>query len=134
LEHTADFFFRSYGVSLGECYANAAKAMSYAIVDPKTIGFSVKKTLALEGDLVSLMHDWLGELLFLFDVEGLIFREYLVSVEGGGETYALNAVMDGERFDRGKHVVGAAIKAVTYHGLRVEKQGGYWVAEVLCDI
>ncbi len=135
LEHTADLFFRSYGKSLSECYVNAARAMSAAIVDLKTIYPSDKREISLEAkDLPNLMHDWLDQLLFLFDTEGLIFRDYEVSVASEGGKYSLKAKATGEPFDRRKHVILTAIKAITYHDLKVEEQDGVWTAEVLCDI
>jgi SHS2 domain-containing protein len=135
LEHTADLFFRSYGRSLGECYANAARAMFSAMVDPDSINPAVKKTFLLEAnDLPVLMHDYLSEILFLFETEGLVFRVFEVSVEKKGAVYKLSATLSGEKFNKKKHVILTDIKAVTYHGLLVEKRDDQWVAEVLCDI
>ncbi|MFZ2455989.1 MAG: archease [Candidatus Altiarchaeia archaeon] len=135
LEHTADLFFRSNGKTLGECYANAARAMFSAMFDPSSIDPAVKKTLLLEAnDLPTLMHDYLSEVLFLFETESLVFRDFVVSVEQKGAAYKLSAILCGERFNKKKHIVLTDIKAVTYHDLKVEEKGGIWVAEVLCDI
>jgi SHS2 domain-containing protein len=135
LEHTADLFFRSYGKSLGECYGNAARAMFSAILDPDSIDPAVKKTFLLEGnDLPVLMHDYLSEILFLFETEGLVFSVFEVSVEKKGAVYNLSATLSGEKFNKKKHIVLTDIKAVTYHDLKVEKREDQWVAEVLCDI
>jgi SHS2 domain-containing protein len=135
LEHTADLFFRSCGKTPGECYANAARAMFSAMVDANSIDPTVKKTLVLEAnDLPALMHDYLSEILFLFETEGLVFRDFDVSVEKKGPVYKLSAVLTGEKFNKKKHIILTDIKAVTYHDLKVEERDGQWVAEVLCDI
>jgi len=135
LEHTADLFFRSYGKTPGECYANAARAMFSAMIDPDSIDPNVNKTFLLEAnDLPALMHDYLSEILFLFETEGLVFGDFVVSVEQKGAMYKLSAVLSGEKFNKKKHIVLTDIKAVTYHDLVVEERSGQWVAEVLCDI
>jgi SHS2 domain-containing protein len=135
LEHTADLFFRSYGKTPGECYANAGRAMFSAMIDSRSIDPSFKKVFLLEAEnLPALMHDYLSEVLFLFETEGLVFRDFDVSVEQKGAVYTLSATLSGEKFNKKKHIVLTDIKAVTYHDLKVEKIGGNWVAEVLCDI
>ena len=40
----------------------------------------------------------------------------------------------GEPLDRSRHELSHEVKAITYHGLRVEKQDGKWLAEVIVDI
>jgi SHS2 domain-containing protein len=39
----------------------------------------------------------------------------------------------GERFSAETHEVGIAVKAVTYHMMSVENQGGEWVVRVVFD-
>jgi len=135
LEHTADLFFRSYGKSLSECYGNAARAMFSAMIDLHSVDLVIKRTVLLEAnDLPALMHDYLSEILFLFETEGLVFRDFDVSVEKKGAVYKLSSVLSGEKFNKKKHIVLTDIKAVTYHDLNVEEIGEKWVAEVLCDI
>jgi len=135
LEHTADLFFRSYGKNLGECYTNAARAMFSALVDSHSVDPVIKRTLFLEAnDLPALMHDYLSEILFLFETEGMVFRDFDVSVEQKGAINKLSATLSGEKFNKKKHIILTDIKAVTYHDLKVEEQKGQWVAEVLCDI
>ncbi len=135
LEHTADLFFRSYGKSPGECFGNAARAMFSAMIDLDSVKPLLKKTIRLEsGDLPALLHDFLSEALFFFGTEGLVFRIFDVRIEEKDGRYRLFASLAGEKFDRKKHVMLTDVKAVTYHGLKVEERKGLWVAEVLCDI
>jgi len=75
--------------------------------------------------------DWLAELLFLHDVELLLFKEF--SVESVGED-GLKAVVKGERFDEGIHVIKTAVKAVTHHQIRVQQEQGGWRAQVIFDL
>lgn len=134
LEHTADLKFRSYGETLDICFMNAAKALFSSILDLDSVAVKSEREVELESDsLETLLHDFLSEILFLFETGGLVFKEFIVSIEDG-EGYKLSAKLRGERFNPRKHAVTTEIKAVTYHGMRVEKRGGEWIAEVLCDI
>ena len=120
---------------MGECYGNAARAMFSAMIDSHSVDPVIKRTILLEAnDLPALMHDYLSEILFLFETEGLVFRDFEVSVKKKGAVYKLSATLSGEKFNKKKHIILTDIKAVTYHDLKVEKRDGQWVAEVLSDI
>ncbi len=134
LEHTADLKFRSYGNSLSECFINCAKAFTHSLVDLDSIEKDKKRELKVEGDeLDLLLHDFLSELLFLFETETLLFSEYDIEVVGDGG-FILKATVWGEVYDPGRHMLKTEIKAVTLHDLYVKKIKGRWVAQVLCDI
>ena len=47
---------------------------------------------------------------------------------------ACEATAQGETLDERRHVLEHEVKAITYHGLRVEKTNGDWIAEVILDI
>ena len=36
--------------------------------------------------------------------------------------------------DRDRHILDHEVKAITYHGLKVEQNDGGWLAEVIVDI
>ncbi|MBI5908014.1 MAG: archease, partial [Burkholderiales bacterium] len=40
----------------------------------------------------------------------------------------------GEPLDRERHVLSHEVKAITYHGLRVEQTADSWMAELIVDI
>jgi SHS2 domain-containing protein len=46
----------------------------------------------------------------------------------------VQAIVRGERFDSARHRLEHELKAITYHGLKVEQTGDGWVAEVVLDI
>ena len=134
LEHTADLKFRSYGKTLEVCFTNAAKALFSSILDLDSVAVESERGIELESDsLETLLHDFLSEILFLFETEDLVFKEFIVSIREG-EGYTLSAKLRGERFNPRNHAVTTEVKAVTYHELRVEKKDDGWIAEVLCDI
>jgi len=134
LEHIADLRFIAYGKSLDDCFQNSAKAMFSAISDLKSIEEKDLKKIALEAEnLEILLHDFLSELLFLFETKGLLFKEFNVSIDRN-KRYRLKAGLKGEKFNPKKHEIKTEIKAVTYHEMLIEKRNKGWVAEVLCDI
>lgn len=135
LEHTADLRFRSYGATIGECFSNSARAMFNAIIDPSTVRDTAVEAVRLEaGTLEMLLHDWLSEILYLFETSDHVYSDFESKVTGIEGAYVLEGKLIGEPFDLNRHGILASVKAVTYHGILVEERDGTWVAEVLCDV
>ena len=82
------------------------------------------------GDDAAMLRDWLAEVLVVFEVDGVVGREFPVAIGPDGLTGAVR----GTRFDPARHSRGLEVKAVTYHGLRVEAVPGGWCAAVLLDV
>ncbi|RLI88510.1 MAG: archease [Candidatus Altiarchaeales archaeon] len=134
LEHIADLKFRSYGKTLDACFENAAKAMFSSILDLNSVIVKTERKIEIKSDsLETLLHDFLSEILFLFETEDLVFGEFHVSIKKN-EGYQISAKLKGEKFNPKRHVIMTDIKAVTYHEMRIEKKDGEWVVDVLCDI
>jgi SHS2 domain-containing protein len=88
-------------------------------------------TLEIEGDRRDdLLFDWLAELLYTFDARRLLLSEFRVRVGDRG----LEATARGEPFDPDRHELDVEVKAITYHGLKVEREGDRWLAEVIVDL
>ena len=132
LEHTADAGIIARGRTLAAAFAGAAEGMYALMVDPETVSEREEREVVVSAsDRESLLVQWLLELLFLTETEGLLFRRFEVSV--AGET-SLKARACGERFNADRHPTGVAVKAVAHHLLSVaESDGGYRV-QVLFDI
>jgi SHS2 domain-containing protein len=132
LDHTADTGLIVYGKTLPSLFENAGRGFFDLITDLKKVRSRVERRIELKGEsLERLMVDWLAELLFLHEVELLLFKEF--SVESVGED-GLKAVVKGERFDEGIHVIKTAVKAVTHHQIRVQQEHGGWRAQVIFDL
>ena len=79
---TADIGFYAYGKSLEEAYENAGLAMFNVITDIKKVKKQESKEFEIVSeDLVSLLYDYLEELLFLQDTEFLFFSDFKVNIE-----------------------------------------------------
>jgi SHS2 domain-containing protein len=64
-------------------------------------------------------------------VEYLLFREF--KIESVGED-GLRAMVRGEPFQKGVHVIKTEVKAVTYHQIEVRKENGRWRAQIIFDL
>ncbi len=131
-EHTADLGLRVRAADLNALFAEAAAALFTAIVDDLATVQAVQKVeVALSGEeLDFLLFDWLKELLYHFDAEHLLFSRFEVKVTKG----RLTGTAWGEPLDPERHALTHEVKAITYHGLKVERTGARWLAEVIVDI
>jgi SHS2 domain-containing protein len=130
--HTADVGLRVQSPDLNTLFAEAGQAFFSVIIENLS---DVKPRNRVEfhiagQDLAYLLADWLNELLFAFESRRLLLREFEVSVGHDG----LQAVAQGETVDEARHTLDHEVKAVTYHGLKVEQTDAGWLAEVVLDI
>ena len=131
-EHTADLGLRVRAADLDTLFAEAAQALFTAIVDNLDAVRPLQRVdVSLTGtDREYLLFDWLKALLYRFDAEHLVFGRFEVRVSADG----LTGTAWGEPLDPDRHELGHEVKAITYHGLRVEPEAGGWLAEVIVDI
>ena len=119
IDHTADVLIDARAPDLSGLFAEAAAALFEVICDPALLGNSYTATVRAEADAVEdLMHDWLGELLFLHETEDVLLRGFDVRL---GER-TLEALVTGEKIDRSRHTLRTEVKAVTYHMLEVNRE------------
>jgi SHS2 domain-containing protein len=92
----------------------------------------IERPITLRGEsLDRLIVDWLNELLYLHDVEDLLFKGF--NVKSVGED-GLKATVKGEPFQEGVHVIKTGVKAVTYHQIEVRQENGHWRAQIVIDL
>ena len=131
-DHTADLGLRARAATLGELFAEMATALFAAIVDDlRSVRPELRVDVVVEGtDQAYLLFDWLRELLYRHDAEHMLFSRFEVEETATG----VKGCAWGEVIDPARHVLAHEVKAITYHGLRVEREGDGWVAEVIVDI
>ena len=132
LDHTADIGLIVYGKDLKSLFQNAGEGFFDLITDLRTVRARVERRIELGGEsLERLMVDWLTGLLYLHDVEVLLFKEF--TVESVGED-GLKAVVKGEPFQEKIHVIKTEVKAVTYHQIKVQQEQGGWKTQIIFDL
>ena len=132
IDISGDAGIRAYGNTLDDLFRNAATGMYSLITDlggieEKRDLFIKAKCHSLDGLLVS----WLNELIFNFDTYGFIGKTIEITALHDNR---LASKLSGEDFDPERHERRLLIKAATYHQLKIEKKGEYWVANVIFDI
>jgi SHS2 domain-containing protein len=134
IDHTADIGFKVYGRTLKEVFENAARGMFALITDPKKV--SAKKEFKVEveaEDRETLLVEWLNELIYLFEVEHVVLKDF--EITAWDEEHFLKGKARGEPIDEKLHEIGSAIKACSYHMLKVEPVDHKgWMAQVICDV
>jgi SHS2 domain-containing protein len=134
LDHTADAGFRARARSLEELFQVAAHAFYDLMVDRATVEEREHRDVVVDApELDDLLVVWLSELLFLFETEGFLGRSAQVSLERGAG-WTLHGRIAGEGLDPDRHEVQLVYKAVTYHGLKVERLEDGWEAQVIFDV
>lgn len=133
--HIADAKFRAYGSTLEEVFENAAIAMFNVMINTSGLGMSESRDIEVESpDIKGLLVEWLSELLYLFEVDEIIFSEFnIISIEKTGDVFLLKGKASGEPIDLSRHNFDTQVKAVTFHDLEVEsdKTGRFWVQVVV---
>ncbi len=131
IEVEADIGFEVWSETIEGLFREAALALYHIMVDVSKVEPVTSREVKLEAsDLSMLLHSWLSELLFITDVEGLVFSEFDVKIEDN----RLEAVCRGEEINPEKHSPKTEVKAITYHRLSVKKENGTWRATVIVDL
>ncbi len=137
-DHTADIGCEIFGKTRKELFVNAVAALFDIMLEQKADGENTvttileKKSLVIEGnDLEDLLINFLREVLYLFNGEKWVVAGCeLVELT----TKHIVAQLTGEPYNPQKHEMKTEIKAVTYHGLSVEKVQSGWKARVIFDV
>ncbi len=132
LDHTADIGIIVHGKNLKGLFENAGAAFFHLLTDLRKVRGRIERRVDIRGEsLDRLMVDWLSELLYLHDVEHLLFKEFRVeSVSENG----LKGIVKGEPFQEGVHAIKTEVKAVTYHQIEVRQENGGWKAQIILDL
>ncbi len=135
LDHTADIKVEVWGETLEEAFRNAGIAFYDIILDVEKAEKEEKRRIAVEGfDLESLLFNWIDKLIFLFEVEMQVYKDFDIRISKIQDIYRLNAVGYGEKYNRGKHDYKVHVKAMTYHEMEILKLDGKYIIRFIVDI
>lgn len=130
VEHTADVGIRAWAGSLEDLFTE----VTYGLLDiAGTRGETAEQDVAVDleaPDLGALLVDWLSEVLYLQDGRDAVIQK--VAIDEVRDGRVRGRVSIGPRGDA--VLQGTAVKAITYHQLRVEKTDSGWEATVYVDV
>jgi len=132
LEHTADIGIRVKSPSLEGLFKNAGLAIAGISVEKQKIQNPEKHKIVITqkaANIEELLINWLNELLSSSAAEALIFED--IQINQINEKF-VDAIAIGT--DIRNYKTNLEIKAATYHQLKVQKTGSYWLAEVIFDV
>ena len=134
-DYTGDLGIHLYAESLDQLFEAAAAAVTSSICDVSLVESRREASVALAGPSIDLLFvDWLDELLYRFETQGLLVKSSSVTITRPPDGYQLIATLSGDQYDHGRHRVKTLIKAVTYHRLSVIETAAGWQATVVLDV
>jgi len=108
----------AYGKSLAEAFANAAYGLFSLIVEPNKVKEKESRKVTVQAqDAEGLLFNWINELIYIFEVERLLFKSFDITEFTG---QSLEATCWGEKHDPSRHQLKTGVKSATYHMLKVD--------------
>lgn len=126
----ADIAFEAYGKTFDEAIENAGTALTEVMADPKKLASTEKKKIAVYGKTEQdLLYNFLEELVYIKDVDGILFKKFNSKISQGKL----------EVFCKGGKIKGAQglrndVKAITMHMFGIKNEKGKIIATVVVDI
>lgn len=116
VEHTADLALRIWGEDFHALMVNAARGVSDLMAaEPVNDRSGIERSVSLEAiDAESLLVEWLSELVFLADAEGIVFQEFFIQK-------LTSTHLNGVLRRGGKGNLRRVVKAVTFHNLAIQR-------------
>jgi SHS2 domain-containing protein len=132
IDHTADIGIVAYGADIKQVFANAALGLFNLMADLDNLKEDVKREIELSAeDVEVLLVEWLNELIYISEVEHIIFKRFEINELSNTQ---LKATCFGEKIKPGQHRLKREIKAATYHMLRLDKEDGGYKVQIIFDI
>jgi len=130
LSHTADIRMRVAAPTLPLLFSDAFLALMQTLYGKDRMGGETR-TVQLEAEYTeTLLLDFLSEVLFIGEVDGMVFASADVTTNGR----TLVAMLDGEPFDRSRHSEGTEVKGISYSGLAIGKDANGYMVDILFDV
>ena len=132
----ADVAFEATGENLAELFVAAGDATINTMIGSVDgiLAKTSRKIQLSNSELDLLLFDFLQELIYYKDADGLLLRVPQVEIEEQGGEFKLIATGFGEEIDPTRHEQRADVKAVTLHQFKLEQTSEGWRCFVILDI
>ena len=134
----ADIAFDAWGDTLEELFSGAAEATMQVMVEDLTAVRPLETVdcSLVQDDVEMLLFDFLNELIFYKDARRLLLLPAQIRIaelkDGAG--YQLQASLQGEEIEVGRHQLNTDVKAVTMLRFSVARVAQGWRATVVLDV
>ncbi|MCX6683779.1 MAG: archease [Methanoregula sp.] len=130
ISHTADVKIRARAPTLEALFSETFKALMQVMYGATRSGGIVREITVESPDNESLLADFLSEVLFVSEVEGLVFADARISMNGS----RLTAELTGEPFDPVRHSGGSEVKGISYSGLSISHDANGYMLDIIFDV
>ena len=136
LEHTADIKVEAWGETLEEAFEAAGMAFTDIFIEREKVEKRIMKEIMVGGfDLMSLLFNWIEELILIFELEDLVFNDFNVNISRDTDgSYQIMAMGFGEKYERKKHGYKVHVKAMTYHEMEILPGKKRYIIRYVVDI
>ncbi len=132
IEHAADIGIEARADSLEELLEALAEGLAELVCPPATVSPRQTRPLAVTAEDAEVATvDFLNALLRLIQVDHFMVARVRVQQAAAG---AVSAEVAGELYEASRHEWAREVKAVTYHRLKVAREGDRWSGRVICDL
>jgi protein archease len=132
LEHTSDIGILARGSNREEALIAASHGLVSILGNPTEFRASEERYFKAPGpDEDAQIVNWLNEILFFFDTEGMVFVQFAIDSWTSSE---ITGRAKGERFDIDRHELRTGVKAVTYHQFQSHAVEKGWEIRVFVDV
>jgi len=130
VSHTADVKIRARAPTLEALFSDTCDALMQVMYGTFRKGSITKEITVDAADTESLLLDFLSEILFISETEGIVFSKATVHIDG----LHLHAVLEAEPFDRLRHAQGTEVKGISYSGLAIRHDANGYMLDILFDV
>ncbi len=129
IPHTADVKIRVHAPTKNQLFSETFSALMQVMYGQDRKGGQKKEIVLSAEDDEKLLWDFLSEVLFISEVESLVFSGAEVTIHD----HSLAASLDGEPFDRSRHSAGTEVKGIAY-GLAITRDANGYMLDIVFDV
>ena len=130
ISHTADVKIHARAPTLEELFSETLKALMQVMYGTTSQGEIQREVRIESSDIESLLIDFLSEVLFISEVESLVFSEASLRING----LSMIAELKGEPFDPARHSGGSEVKGISYSGLAITHDANGYMLDIIFDV
>lgn len=133
LDHTSEIGFEATGDTLDAAFADAGRAVFEIMTDIDNLEREQAVAFTVESEnLEALLFDFVDELIYISQADGLLLKSFDVSIELSNTGYRLQCTGEGQEPEDGMRL--QEIKAPTYSDVLVEEQDDGWRLRMIVDV